>query len=247
MIYIKNRRYGPLYKRFIRLQKNVQYRNKFLKLNNLFKKQKWEKFIFFLNLKNQKRKGKGFYNLYDHNKDFFFRFGGSFKKKYKNNLILKQKFSLFYGHLLKKVIKQKINLALNKVKLTKVMINPTFLFLELLETRLDVILYRCHFASSLKGIHQIILHGNIKVNGLTVKEKSFLIKKGDLLAVHNKAQELIYNNILNSNFWPIPPKYLQIDYKTLQIIFIEHIKFINTATLFPFKVDLKSMVRLYNY
>lgn len=148
--------------------------------------------------------------------------------------------------MLEKELKKKTKTALNKVKLNKNIINSTFFLLESLETRLDVILYRAHFAFSLKGAHQLISHRHIKVNGVTTNNKSFILKKGDLVSVKFKAQDRIHNTLLSSNFWPMPPKHLQINYKTLEIVYIESIKFINFATMFPFQVDLKSLIRLYN-
>ena len=247
MLNTKNRRYGPLYKKFIRLRKNVQYRNKLLKNKITFNKQKWKNLIIFLKRRSQIRKGKGQFNLYDHTKSYIPRFGSSFKRKFKENLMLKQKFSLFYGHLPEKLLKRNVILALNKVKTYKTVIDPTFFFLEALETRLDSVLYRAHFVLSLKAAHQIISHGNVKVNGSIVCEKSFKLKQGDLLEIVTKVQKRVYWNIAYGPLWPMPPKHLQINYKTLQIVYVEDIKSVNFATLFPFKIDLKSIIRLFNY
>ena len=247
MLFIKNKRYKPLYKKFIRLRKNVQYRKKLLKSRITFKKQKWSKLIIYLKRRTHQRGGKRNYNLLDQSKIFIQKFGASFKRKFSENLITKQKFGMFYGHLSEKSIKQMVNIALNKVKTNKLIIDPTLFLLELLETRLDTVLYRSHFLLSLKGAHQLIVHGNIKVNGVVVKKKSFRLKEGDLVEVIDKAQKKIHNNVKNWHLWPMPPKHLQINYKTLQIIYVSDVKLINYATCFPFKMDFKSIIRLYNY
>jgi len=56
MFKIKNRRHKPLYKKFIRLRVNVQYRKRLQLLK--FKKQKWQRLIFFLLRMLNRRKKK---------------------------------------------------------------------------------------------------------------------------------------------------------------------------------------------
>ena len=48
------------------------------------------------------------------------------------------------------------------------------------------------------------------------------MKTNDLIEIaHNeKARALVKKNIDRSNFWPIPPKHLLINYRTLQILFV---------------------------
>ena len=56
----KNPRYKPLYKKFIRLRKNIQNKEKINKTN--FNKKKWTSLINFLN-KQSNRKKKKFSNI----------------------------------------------------------------------------------------------------------------------------------------------------------------------------------------
>ncbi len=51
--------------------------------------------------------------------------------------------------------------------------------LRLLETRLDNIVRRIGFATSIKQARQIVSHGHIKVNGSVVTIPSYLVKEGD--------------------------------------------------------------------
>jgi small subunit ribosomal protein S4 len=59
-------------------------------------------------------------------------------------------------------------------------------FLKYLETRLDNIVKRAGFASSLRAARQIVLHGKIKVNDKTVNVPSYQVKVGDKVVVDAK-------------------------------------------------------------
>jgi ribosomal 50S subunit-recycling heat shock protein len=59
-------------------------------------------------------------------------------------------------------------------------------------------------------------HKNVKVNNKIVTKNSYILKPGDLISIDQKLHKLILNNVYNSHFWPIPPKYLDINYKTFE-------------------------------
>jgi len=52
-------------------------------------------------------------------------------------------------------------------------------FLRLLETRLDNVVRRLGFATSLKTARQLVLHGHVTVGGKKVKVASYQVKVGD--------------------------------------------------------------------
>ncbi|MBN1467337.1 MAG: 30S ribosomal protein S4 [Fusobacteriaceae bacterium] len=62
--------------------------------------------------------------------------------------------------------------------------------ITILETRLDNIIYRMHFASSRTQARQFIKHGHIEVNGKIVNIPSFNVKKDDVIAVKDKSKKL---------------------------------------------------------
>ena len=61
--------------------------------------------------------------------------------------------------------------------------------LVLLETRLDNVVYRAGLAQSRAEARQLILHGHYTVNGRKVNIPSFLVKKGDEIAVTAKSKK----------------------------------------------------------
>lgn len=60
------------------------------------------------------------------------------------------------------------------------------ILLQLLETRLDNVIYRAGFANSRQAARQIVNHGHILVNGRRVDVPSFQVKPGDLIKVGAK-------------------------------------------------------------
>lgn len=63
--------------------------------------------------------------------------------------------------------------------------------LQLLETRLDNVVFRSGFAASRSQARQFIRHGHIHVNGKRVDIPSYQLKKGDVVALTQKAKEMI--------------------------------------------------------
>ncbi len=57
---------------------------------------------------------------------------------------------------------------------------------ELLERRLDNVVYRLHWSSSRKEARQFVMHKNIFVNGRAVNISSFMVRVGDKIEVRKK-------------------------------------------------------------
>lgn len=222
------KRNKPFYKQFLRLRQNIQDRTKLFK----FKKQKWERFN--QNLKKQLK----FYKRFKIKDQFqlsvskFASRGNSFQRKFRNNLHQRKIFGLFYGGL-KKTYLKKIILKSVKTKNYENFNLPDYRHatLKFFESRLDTVLHRANFSLSIPEASQLILHGHVLVNGKPVKTKSYNLNRNDLIEIaHNKkSRALVKRSIDRSNFWPIPPKHLIVNYKTLQILFVYQ----NDSNLMP--------------
>lgn len=260
MFYTRKRRHKPLYKQFIRLKKNVQNRRilrvkrsrpfpnkRSYTYNTLiikFKKRKWENFINYLEkiLKYRKRSFR-MYNIKQYNTQ---KFPNYFKKKHANKIQVKKSLSLFYGGLLEKYLKKQINLSLKKAKYSRKSFGNINLFLiKTLESRLDTVLYRSFFTLSIRSAKQLITHGHVFVNKKIVKTNSYILKKGDLVEINPKYHRLIYTNIQRSFIWPVPPKYLLVNFRTFQILFNENIEGTNFPIHFPFWIDINTLMKYY--
>ena len=64
------------------------------------------------------------------------------------------------------------------------------LLLQLLESRLDNVVYRLGIAPTRAAAHQVVLHRHITVNGDVVNIPSYQVKPGDIVAVREKAKSL---------------------------------------------------------
>eukprot|EP01040_Poterioochromonas_malhamensis_P025211 gene25211-31388_t len=62
------------------------------------------------------------------------------------------------------------------------------LLLELLEARLDCVIYRLGFASTIPAARQIINHGHILVNNKLVNIPSFICEIGDTFSIKERSQ-----------------------------------------------------------
>ncbi|HSW75880.1 MAG TPA: 30S ribosomal protein S4, partial [Candidatus Saccharimonadales bacterium] len=66
--------------------------------------------------------------------------------------------------------------------------------LNLLERRLDSVVYRLKMATSCSQARQMVVHGHVLVNGIRVTKPSYLVSIGDVIGLHasvlNKAQFL---------------------------------------------------------
>lgn len=104
----------------------------------------------------------------------------SLKDDYKERLLEKQKLRFNYGltegQLIKycKLAKKGHRFGGNKL-------------LELLEARLDCIVFRLGFATSIPSARQAISHGHILVNARCVNVPSFNCQKGDTISAASKA------------------------------------------------------------
>lgn len=234
------KRYKPFYKQFLKLRQNIQNRAKLFR----FKKQKWQRF------QNYSKNQLGLYKRFKIKDQLqlsaskFASRGNSLQRKFLNNLYQRKLFSLFYGGLKKKYLKKSIIKSINTKNHTNSNLNDfRYNTLKFFESRLDTVIYRASFTLSMKEASQLILHGHVLVNGRPVKRKSYILKTNDLIEIaHNpKSRYLVKKSLYKSNFWPIAPKYLLVNYKTLQILFA-YFEDSNLMPVFNHYLNLNSVV-----
>jgi len=73
--------------------------------------------------------------------------------------------------------------------------------LQLIESRLDNVVYRMGIAPSRSAARQLVGHCHITVNGEVVNVPSFILKAGDTIAVRERSKtlEVISNTVASSN------------------------------------------------
>jgi small subunit ribosomal protein S4 len=62
--------------------------------------------------------------------------------------------------------------------------------LELLESRLDNVVFRAGFARTIPAARQLVNHGHLRVNGKRVDIASYRVKQGDVLTLRDKSKNL---------------------------------------------------------
>lgn len=133
--------------------------------------------------------------------------GSSRKKKsdYGVQLEEKQKLAACYGMLSRKQMIKYFHLA------TKLPGNTHEEFLNFLESRLDVVVHRLKFASTIFQAQQLVSHGHILVDGKKVDIRSFQVKPGMKITVKEKSKNLkLIKQGLERTAISVP-EYLQLD------------------------------------
>jgi small subunit ribosomal protein S4 len=68
--------------------------------------------------------------------------------------------------------------------------NTSQYFMQLLECRLDNVVYRLRFARTIFGAQQLVSHGHILVDGKKVDRRSFLVRPGMEISIRDKSRTL---------------------------------------------------------
>jgi ribosomal protein S4 len=225
-------RYKPLYKKFIRLRKNVQYRKKLIRYS--LKSKKWSKLTSYLK-RLRLRREKNFI-IYDLTRHHLRRYGNYFNKKFLLNLLNKQRLSLFYGFLADYYVKGLVRNSIKYCASLKTL--PATIFINRLEKRLDTLLYRAHFTISLRQSRSAIKHGHVYVNNFVIKNNKHCLKKGDVIKISPKYLTSAKRNVLSSHLWPIPPEYLTINYRSFHIVYTETFEIKSLFILLDFMKEL---------
>jgi small subunit ribosomal protein S4 len=70
--------------------------------------------------------------------------------------------------------------------------NTGLALLQLLERRLDNVVYKTRFIAGRRGARQAIVHGHICVNGRKVDRPSYLVSVGDKITLHTRERSQKY-------------------------------------------------------
>ena len=111
----------------------------------------------------------------------------------------KQKLRYQYG-LLERQFRRIFQRALRKRGVT----GETLL--QLLETRLDNVVYRLGFANTRSAARQLVSHGHVLVNGRRVNVASCNVKAGDEITIKDKpkSRQLVLRNLDLRRLFPCP-------------------------------------------
>jgi small subunit ribosomal protein S4 len=93
--------------------------------------------------------------------------------------------------------------------------------LQLLETRLDNVVYRMGFAITRPAARQLVSHRGVTVNGKPVNLPSFQVKAGDAIALSERAQKQlrVQESLTVSAQMDLSPSWIDVDAKQFAGIF----------------------------
>lgn len=130
-------------------------------------------------------------------------------------LMAKQKLKCYYGYITEKQFR---NLF---VKATRVKGDTSENFVELLERRLDSVIYRMKFVPTIFSARQFVSHGHILVNGKKVTIPSFCVQDEDIIEVKEKSREIpIVLEAMSSTERDVP-EYISVDFDKMKGKFLK--------------------------
>lgn len=103
-------------------------------------------------------------------------------------------------------------------KAARMLGNTGDLLIQLLESRLDAIVYRAGLARTIYSARQFVSHGHFTVNGKPVNVPAYRVKVNDLVQVREKSRKLaMFQEALRT---AAPPPYLELKKNDLSIKYL---------------------------
>jgi small subunit ribosomal protein S4 len=115
--------------------------------------------------------------------------------------------------------------------------------MSILESRLDNVVFRLGFARTRKEARQTVRHGHITVNGKRLDIPSYRVKAGDVIAVADKAKDLlpIKEALISSESMAVPG-WLEVDIEKLRGTVLQ----LPTRDQIDLDIDAQLIVELYS-
>ena len=125
-------------------------------------------------------------------------------------LFAKQKMRFYYGDITEKQFKKIYE------KASSIKGDTSEILIELLERRLDAIVYRMKFVPTIFAARQLVNHGHVKVNNKRVNIPSYTVKDGDEISIKEQSKQInLIQEAIVSQEREIP-EYLEVDTKELK-------------------------------
>lgn len=157
------------------------------------------------------------------------------KSEYAIQLDEKQKAKYTYG-LLEKQFRNVYEKATRQEGVTGEVL------LQILESRLDNVVYRLGFAKTRRQARQLVSHRHVVVNGQVVNIPSYQVKSGDVISVRPKSRELDLINETLESYSTSKYKWLETDKKS------KTGKFLSVPVMdeIPENINVQLIIELYS-
>ena len=114
--------------------------------------------------------------------------------------------------------------------------------IELVERRLDNVVFRAGFAATIPAARQLVNHGHMVVNGRRVDIASFRVSEGDVIEFRKKSQKLkAVTEALQAN-GPFRPDWLKVDGERRRV----QVTHMPGSDAVPFPRDVQLVVEFYS-
>ncbi len=153
-------------------------------------------------------------------------------------LMAKQKLKGYYGNIGEKQFRKYYDEAVRRKGDTSENL------IELLERRLDAVVYRLKFAITPFAARQFINHGHVLVNGKRVNIPSYLLKDGDDIEVREKSKQLAVVLDSTQSIERDVPEYLDVDHRAMKGKFNRAPKL--TDVPYPVQMEPNLVVEFYS-
>ncbi len=150
----------------------------------------------------------------------------------------KQKLKGYYGNISEKQFRKLYDEAVRRRGDTSENL------IELLERRLDAVVYRMKLVPTPFAARQFINHGHIKVNGRRVNIASYRVKDGDVIEVRQKSKDLaLVLEAVQSGERDVPD-YIQVDHKDMKGSFVRAPKLADVP--YPVQMEPNLVIEFYS-
>ena len=134
---------------------------------------------------------------------------------YALQLYAKQKLKKYYGYVTEKQFKKYYLQASAKKG------DTGQILIQLLERRLDSVLYRMKFASTIFASRQFISHGHVRVNGKKIDIPSYKVNEGDEISLIEKFKQVPSVILAVQSKDREVPEYLSVDYIKMKGVLVK--------------------------
>jgi small subunit ribosomal protein S4 len=153
-------------------------------------------------------------------------------------LMAKQKLKGYYGNISEKQFRKYYDEAVRRKGDTSENL------IDLLERRLDAVVYRLKFAMTPFASRQFVSHGHITVNGRKVNIPSYIVRDEDVIEVREKSKHLaIVLDAAQSGERDVP-EYLEVDHRQMKGRFMRAPKLSDVP--YPVQMEPNLVIEFYS-
>jgi small subunit ribosomal protein S4 len=153
-------------------------------------------------------------------------------------LMAKQKLKGYYGNIGERQFRRYYQEAVRRKGDTSENL------IELLERRLDTVVYRMKFAITPFAARQFVNHGHVLVNGKRVNIPSYLVRDGDQIEVKEKSKQLAAVLDAAQSTERDVPEYIEVDHRAMRGRFVRAPKLSDVP--YPVQMEPNLVVEFYS-